>query len=258
MVQNSPRRAHDLLRLGIRRDLMSRTENLSEGMITKGYATSRSAVREALQMLVDEGLVTRLPRFGTRITGRITMLPLHDAGSDVAAMSTVLSLNASQNASHNDLAAPAACVGAQYQELDIKLVPASPVLKERLEVDDDVVLLVEHLLSARGEPIYIRAAYLSAGDDVESRIKRVRDIYSTSHSTPIAMRELFGTEIGRVETTVEAVPCEPRTGRILGLAPGAPILLRERRIFGTDDRPYELSFTHLRGDRTALFTSEFH
>ncbi len=254
MVQNSPRRAHDLLRLGIRRDLMSRTENLSEGMITKGYATSRSAVREALQMLVDEGLVTRLPRFGTRITGRITMLPLHDAGSDVAAMSTVVSVSTSDD----ELPTSAACVTAEYQELDIKLVPASPVLKERLEVDDDVVLLVEHLLSARGEPIYIRAAYLSAGDDVESRIKLVRDIYSTSHSTPIAMREVFGTEIGKVETTVEAVPCEPRTSRILGLAPGAPVLLRERRVFGTDGRPYELSFTHLRGDRTALFTSEHH
>jgi GntR family transcriptional regulator len=255
MIQNSPRRAYDLLRLGIRRDLMSRTENLSEGMITKGYATSRNAVREALQILVDEGLVTRLPRFGTKITGRITMLPLHDAGGDFAKMSTVLSLNDSDR---DFTTTPTVCVTAAYQELDIKLVPASPILKGRLEIDDDMVLLVEHLLSTRGEPIYIRAAYLAAGDDVDNRIERVRDIYSTSHSTPLAMRELFGTDVGRVETTVEAVPCEPRTSRLLGVEPGAPILLRERLVFGADGKPHELSFTHLRGDRTALFTSEHH
>jgi len=235
MVQNSPRRAHDLLRTGIRHDLISRDQKLSEHFLTHGYATSRNAVREALQMLALEGLVTRLPRFGTKVTGRITVFPLDDIGPDAF----VGKVGNYQSSAH-------------IIELDLELVPATPVLQDRLGVTDEQVLLVEHLLIVDEEPIYVRVGYLPVGADPEGLMQSVRRVYSGPHTPHSAIRELFDVEIGRVQATVEAVPSDPRTSRLLGIASGAPILLRERTVFDTEGQPRELSFTHLRGDRAAL------
>jgi GntR family transcriptional regulator len=67
--------------------------------------------------------------------------------------------------------------------------------------------------------------------------------------------KLFDIGVARVDLTVEAVPCDARTARLLQIAPGAPILVRERMLYDPSERPLELSFTHLRGDRAALTTS---
>jgi GntR family transcriptional regulator len=230
-VQNSPRRAHDLLRTGIRHDLIPRNEKLEEQFLTRRYATSRNAVREALQTLALEGLVTRIPRFGTKVTGRITVLPLRDVavnGGDVP-----------------DLA-------ARLEELDLKLVPATPVLQERLAIDADQVVLIEHLARVADVPLYVRVAYLPAPEDVESFAERLRFVYAGQRSNSAALQDLYGVDAGDIELTVEAIPCDPRTAKLLGCQTGAPILVRERVLHDVDGRPRELSFTHLRGDRAAL------
>jgi GntR family transcriptional regulator len=186
-------------------------------------------------MLALEGLVTRLPRFGTKVTGNITVLPVDDLGPEYAAESATGQL-----------------VGIKLEELDLKLVPATPVLRERLDVDDKFVLLAEHLLHVDGSPLYVRVAYLPQGPDPVELIEQVRNVFRAPHTPRCPAPNLYGTEVARIQTTVEAVPCDPRTARLLGIAAGAPILLRERTIIGTDNRPHELSFTHLRGDRAAL------
>jgi GntR family transcriptional regulator len=230
-VQNSPRRAHDLLRTGIRRDLIPRDEKLEERHLTRGYATSRNAVREALQTLAVEGLVTRIPRFGTKLTGRITVLPMRDVavhGYDAADRS------------------------ARIEELDLKLVPATPVIRDRLAVDTEHVVLIEHLAHMADAPLYVRVAYLPEPEDFESFTEQLRTVYAGPRSNHEALQDLFGVEAGDIELTVEAVPCDPRTGKLLGCQTGAPILVRERVVYDVDGRPRELSYTHLPGDRAAL------
>jgi GntR family transcriptional regulator len=51
------------------------------------------------------------------------------------------------------------------------------------------------------------------------------------------------------------VACDPRTSRLLGIAEGAPILLRETVAFGVDGIPRELTYKYNRGDRIAVFAT---
>ena len=53
----------------------SRRVSLVEWQLVKEYATSRNAVREALQLLAAEGLVTRGTREGTRSPARSSAFP---------------------------------------------------------------------------------------------------------------------------------------------------------------------------------------
>jgi GntR family transcriptional regulator len=234
MLQNSPRRTHDLLRAGIRNNLISRDEQLSDYVLTKGYQASRNAVREALQTLALEGLVTRIPRFGTKVTGNITILPINDLGPDVVIHSS-----------------PDGPARTELEEINLEVVPATSILQARLDLEEDSVLLVEHVLRVDDIPLYVRLAYLPTGPSLEALIDSVRAAFGSA--TPDSEEpKLFDIGVIKVETTVEAVPCDTRTARLLGITSGSPVLLRERMVYGPGGRPLELSFTHLRGDRTAL------
>ena len=75
-LQTSSRRAHDLIRSSIRMGMVPRSAMLMEHKLVSGLATSRNAVREALQLLATEGLVERSVRTGTRLIGSILEVPI--------------------------------------------------------------------------------------------------------------------------------------------------------------------------------------
>jgi GntR family transcriptional regulator len=237
-LQNSSRRTHDLLRAGIRNNVITRDAQLSEHLLTRGYSTSRNAVREALQLLALEGLVTRVPRYGTRVTGSIVVMPLGDLGPEGIVGSP------SDRPTETGL-----------EELDLQLVPATPVIQERLQITDETVLLVEHLLTVDGLPLYARVAYLPAGPSLVELTEAIRAVYQPSDANDGGGPKLFDIGGAGFPPPVAAGPGAARPARLLQIAPGAPILVRERMLYDPEDRPLELSFTHLRGDRAALTTS---
>src|ERR1700761_6178834 len=77
-LQNSPRRAYDQIRGAIRAGLIGMDHQLVEDHLTKHYPTSRTSVREALQTLAHDGLVTRQRGGGTLVSGVITQLPMEN------------------------------------------------------------------------------------------------------------------------------------------------------------------------------------
>jgi GntR family transcriptional regulator len=207
-VQTSPRRAHDLIRASIRLGLDGGRPFQTEHQLVRMMATSRNALRGAMKLLADEGLLSRRAGQGTRVSGSILSVPLSES---VPAAGEVV-----------------------VRQLETHLVPATPVMRLRLRTDDEWILMNEQLVEVDGEPLMLRVAYCPQSRVPTDLVDHTaaNPTYEGAELAEIFPR-LFGVELGRVENTVEAVPCE--------------LLLT-----GADGVPYSLAYCHYRGDRAAL------
>jgi GntR family transcriptional regulator len=145
----------------------------------------------------------------------------------------------------------------EVQEIEHAVVDATPYVRERLERVDGEMFMLEQLVSYAGEPLYVRVGYLPL--DVPRLSARVTEIDRSARipTTPEVFETLYGVPFGGHESVLEAVPCEARTSRLLGVPEGDPILLREMLTRDAHGLPWELSYTHFRGDVHTL-VSEGH
>ncbi|MFR9803091.1 UTRA domain-containing protein [Pseudonocardia sp. RS010] len=136
----------------------------------------------------------------------------------------------------------------EVREIEHAIVDATPYVRERLERVESQMFMLEQLVSYGDEPLYVRVGYLPV--DVPRLSARVIEIDRGARIPPLGkvFESLYGVPFGGHETVVEAVPCEPRTARLLGVPEGDPILLREMLTRDADGVPWELSYTHYRGD----------
>ena len=218
--QTSPRRVHDVLRAAIRSGEIAPGEHLVEWQLVKEYATSRNAVREALQLLAAEGLVTRGTREGTRVAGEIVRLPLDDLirekGSPV-----------------------------RIKRLNDREIPSTGPLRKRLQTDADTLRVIEHLLTYSHEPIGVWLGYYRA--DVQQPLG-----WDECPDIATAFEYIYGAPLGRVDTTIEALPCEPRTMRLLGLKKPVTMLVKEHILYDVHGIPHDVSYCHYRADRVSF------
>jgi GntR family transcriptional regulator len=233
----SGRRVYDLLRMRIRLGEVAPNELFVETALIRTLSATRSAVRRALQGLADEGLLDRSPRSGTRLRRPIVSAPLlsemrsrlADGGAEMPAEQLVV------RPVRRGIATPTEAVASRLQ-----LLPGAQVVA------------VEQILYIDGEPVGLRSAYFSPEPDAERVLKYFSRTDYHPMPRPEFFQKIYGVPAGRSEFTIEAVPSLPGDRDILGLAPGAPLLLRTVRSLDACGRPRWLSFTHLRGDRVAL------
>jgi len=221
--QTSPRRVHNLLRAAIRSGDLSPGEQLVEWRLVKEYASSRNAVREALQLLAQEGLVTRSPREGTAVVGDLVRLPLDDM--------------VQQDTS-----------GLLIKRLNDREIPSTPAIRRRLRTTADRVRVIEHLFTFRGEPIGVWLSYYHAHVEQPLSWPECPDLAT-------AFELVYGAPLGRVEMTIEAMPCEPRTMRMLGLQEPVSMLVKEHVLYDVDGVPHDVSYSHYRADRVSFSMS---
>jgi GntR family transcriptional regulator len=225
--QTYPHRAHSLLRSSIRTADLGLGELLDEGVLVRGMKTSRNAIREALHLLADEGLVARQRGRGTRIVAGILSAPLDHAWGTSSGWGS---------------GAP----GVETTEIERRPAPFSGnFLTRRLGIDDVELLLVEHLVKLDGLPIALRSTYLPLDPDPTPLLDRLDEL-------PEVYGECFGIALGEHESTVEAVASDARTSKLLQIAEGAPTLVVEVVVKDVAGTPRLLVFTHHRGDRVAL------
>jgi GntR family transcriptional regulator len=213
---------------------------LDESLIAQRFGTSRNSVRQALQMLAAEGLVTRQTRLGTSVSGKIAELPIVNIG--------IASVASAHDQNYE---------GITHEIIDLQYIPAPALIQNRLATTDEEVLLVESLLSLKSTPLYVTVGYICVGEcSRQVLVDRVRELYRSPQDLDSSMLLLYGKHFGHARTSIEATACDARTARLLGVAEGAPILFRDRVLYDEDGQPRDLSYSHLRGDRTAL-TAEF-
>lgn len=240
-LQNSPSRAHMLLRSSIRSGLIAQDELLIEDALVRSLGTSRNSVRTALQMLADGGLISRAPRRGTEVVDDIVEFGLIDSSRRVAE--------------------PIAPGTYTLTRLEARLLPAIGPVAHRLDAfGEEPIAMVEFLTVYADKPVALRVSYNAPGYDQSAYDRHVL-VWEPHHVyDPLApavteregVRAMYGVELGDVETSIEAQLCDARTARLLDIPVGSPLLVRETLQRDVHGRPRTLSYTSYDGNRVVL------
>ncbi|MCU1513539.1 MAG: GntR family transcriptional regulator [Microbacteriaceae bacterium] len=227
----APMRAYDLLRALIRKGTLDVDSQLDEVEIVNSLSISRTAVRLALGALDERGAVRRRQRAGTIVTSR----PYRVESNLILSQDPALPPPMLEHRFFSDrIEHPPQAVAAQ---LDF------PSGKMRVMTDAIVV---------EGETIGIRVVYEdSATPPMDKSFhgmarKRGRDALA------VIFLQRMGSELGAITTHVEAVPCETRTARLLGIPAKSPVLLREQLVRDASGKARLLSQAYYRADRCTI------
>jgi len=215
-MQRSPRRARDLIRTAIMLGAFGPNQRLDESFLVSELRISRNAIREGLQMLALEGVVTRERRVGTMVTGRQLRVDLPTG----------------------DLPTPVP--GLTLRQIDARTVPTSVLAGARVSGELVRIRLLEHLYVADGEPIGVRLAYTT---------ERL-----TAHgSRPGApgLDDAF-LVVARREVLTSVMPFDRVTAQILQVGPGASALVEQQVSYNATGIPIEVTYSHFRADRVVF------
>ena len=204
-----------------------------ERSLTVTYGASRNTVRDALRLLVAEGLLVRRPGLGTRVAARKFAHSL----DRLAGLAETL---ARQGVIANEVRA-------------VRWEAATPEVSRRLEIGEGAtVLYLERLRLLDGEPLSLDSSYIAAdvGAGLPRESLRSRDVFAL-------IEETTGAPLGTAELSVQAVNAVPGIAGALGIAAGAAVFAIDRLTRLAGGRPVDLETIHLRGDRIS-FTSVLH
>ncbi|AMM22508.1 hypothetical protein AX769_17320 [Frondihabitans sp. PAMC 28766] len=215
----------DLISLSIREGHINPDAPLAEDDLVRLFDSSRSSVRTALTQLSDSGFVERKRRVGTTVTSLGVRIPLTDIRVNGGTQSIDLRV-------HED-----------------RLVPSFPLVRERLQIDDGTVRMIENTFVTEGEVFGLRTAYFS-------------EVYASdpwAKHGPVSMFDVmtgfFDTTPGRVEVSIGSDNADAHTAKTLGIAEGRSLIVREMTYFSDEGVPIELVFDRFCGDRVRLDAS---
>lgn len=199
-----------------------------ERTLAAELGASRNAVRQALGLLRDEGLITRRRGVGTtvvrpkfaqldRLTGLAEMLNGYGTVTNEVRVAEVIS------------DAPAAIIE------QLKLPAGSTVVH------------LERVRTLDGRPLSLDSTYLTPeiGRDVLNGDLVGRDVFAM-------IEETAGCLLGRCEVAVQAAVADLDTATLLEIAPGAALFRIDRLTRLADGRPVDAEELYVRADRMTL------
>ncbi|MGY4858646.1 UTRA domain-containing protein [Cryobacterium sp. AP23] len=132
------------------------------------------------------------------------------------------------------------------------IVPASPLVRARMDIEDDSVAMIEQIGFLDDKPLFVRVTYRRSADLPE--VIRVEGRLAAAGGAPTVagFEDRYGRPPGRSLTAVEAVRPDKRTATAMRVPEGTPMLVRELLLEDIDGVVRELSFTHFRSDRVAI------
>lgn len=199
-----------------------------ERFLAAEFCASRNTIREALDLLREEGLIERVPGVGTVVA---TEKYSHGLTQLMGLAETLHE--------HGEVTNDVRAAGP------IK-PPSSVARRLRLAADEQVVY-VERLRRLNGLPLSLDLTYLAmdVGGPLLAEDLRNRDIFSLIEQTS-------GRRLGTAAVTLEAVNADAHSAAVLEVPKGSALLVVERLSHFTDDRPVDLEFIRMRGDRLAM------
>jgi len=227
---NSVRRTYDLLRSSLH-GLTPGTRFVEEDLVD-ALSASRNTVRAVLQQMAREGLVVRVPKLGTRVTGAMA-LPIDE-------LMTV---------GEFDEYAPFFREG---MITETSVIRAPDIVRQRLELAPDaIVLMIEGLLLQNGKPVALSASYLGLSSAAQAEFPL------DSPDPVVFLEQALCVRVGDSSSTIGAVAADEQTAVLLGIEPGSAIVWLEDLINDADGHPRAVSQIRLRGDRV-VFTAKTH
>jgi GntR family transcriptional regulator len=221
-------RVRDLLRAEALSGAFGDAPLISEAKMGLQFSVSRGVIREALELLREEGLIVRLQGAGT-----FAVAPSRSAqGLDRLRRIT------------EELERGSARV--TWDVLDLAEVPAPPFLAARLALAPAAsVVVLERLMILDGRPLGTRTSWFPA--DVG---RPLLDPRADLHLQIYEMIERFlGCQVCEVALQLEPTTADAITAPILDVALGAPLQLVERVIYDATGRAIEFGHGRTRGDR---------
>ena len=194
----------------------------SDAQLCEEFAVSRMTARGAMQRLVHEGLVYRVPGRGTFVA------PARASRT----ASRILSFT-------DEMRRSGRVAASRVVERRVRASTAD----ERRRLDTTEVLVLRRVREADGEPVALETAVFPAG-----RIAPLleADLGSASLFETLADAGLVPTA-GHATITAEAASSDD--ARLLGVRKGSPLLVERRLISDQDDAPLELTESRYVPDR---------
>ena len=200
-----------------------------ERVLGTQVGASRNAVREALGLLRDEGLIIRRRGVGTTVVA-----PKYGHGLDrLAGLAETLTEHGT--------------VTNEVRTAEVVSAPPAAVT-ERLDLPAGTpVVHIERLRRLDGLPLSLDTSHLPAelGTGVLAGDLAGRDVFAL-------IEESTGCLLGRADVAVHAVAADPDTARLLQIPSGAPIFAIERLTRLSDGRPVDAESLRIRADRLTL------
>lgn len=199
-----------------------------ELVLAAEFGVSRNALREALDLLREEGLIDRVPGVGTVV---VTEKYPHGLNR-LMGLAEVLH-------EHGEVTNDVRAAGP--------IRPPSSVARRLRLPDGEQVVYVERLRRLNGLPLSLDLTYLAmdVGRPLLAEDLRHRDIFSLIEQTS-------GHRLGTAAVTVEAVNADLHASTVLEVPRGAALLVVERLSHFADGRPVDLEFIRMRGDRLTM------
>lgn len=199
-----------------------------EATLCREFDVSRNTVREALALLVAEGLVERVPGIGTSVV----------TGKYAHGLHRLMGLAETMH-EQGEITNEVRAVG---------LVRAPSVVASRLRLEaGEPAVYVERVRHLGGRPLSLDLTYLP------------RDIGTPLLGADLARRDIFGLieqltgqPLGAADISFEAVNADPHTAALLDTADHAALLMIERLTHLADGRPVDLEWVRFRGDRLTM------
>ncbi|KQL52598.1 GntR family transcriptional regulator [Heyndrickxia shackletonii] len=201
----------------------------SERILSEQFEVSRMTIRQAVQGLVDEGVLTRKRGSGTFVSNEKVEQPLRGVTSFTKLMEQRGMIPSSKIISF------------------LKRKP-SDVEAEHLEMDQAVeVLQIERIRLGNNTPIAIETTIIpwpfAEGITVEDM----------EHSLYEFIEEKKGLDLGEGRQSIEAISADKQTANQLDLPTGSPILLIERVTTLKNGTPFEYVRSHYAGSRFKFY-----
>jgi GntR family transcriptional regulator len=197
----------------------------SEEELTAAYGVSRITVRQALSILVQEGLVTRQPGRGSFVRDP----------SITAGPRRLTSFSEEMRAKG---------LTPSSRVLDSRVISADQALAEALQVVPGApVLRLERLRLGNGEPIGIQVAHVPI-----DRYPGLDAVDFSVASLYAEMERRSGLPVEEAEETYIVGQADPQVASELSIAVGSPVLVVERRAW-SGGVVVEFTRSIMRGDR---------
>lgn len=201
----------------------------SERELAAEFELSRTTTRRAIERLVRDGLLRKEPRRGTFVEepkATVEALSLQGFSAQILRMG----------------ASPASRL------LQFERLAPSARMQEALEIaEEQLVYAIERLRMVNGQPVALHKSYLPErlAPGLTRHHLKDRSLYDVLESD-------HGVKVVRAEETLQSSSATEYEAAVLGVEPGAPMLLLNIVLSSGMGQPVEVVRAIFRGDRIRL------
>lgn len=207
----------------------------SERELCEAFDLSRTTVREAIDALVNEGLLRREK-------GR---------GTFVASPKILEGLLQSPTGFSDSMAEQGIPVETHVLRMEVSAAPYVVAQELRIPTSEPVII-IDRLRSIFDEPILLVTSYVP-----QKVFPTLLQEDLTHTSLYQLLQRKYGVVIAKAKRYMEAVAANDMEARLLRIPTGTPLMLIESTTYNDEDVPFEYFKARHRGDRTRFLVEAY-